>query len=243
MFEAPHEFHSKPGWAVPIDTSQPSSSHLNLDFYKQERNGYPDQELISFLALGVRYKSDLPVLIVLQPHLNSFLPVQEKYLSEHHQKGVAWKGCVSGVTHATLLTQPCLRNLAYATLLTQPLYATLLAQRCLRNLFTQPCLRNVAYATSLRNVAQPLYATLFTQRCLRNLFHSLLTYLTRCSHQGDANTSAAPIQQAVRALAALTQQTTEIIQPIPDQHSTMPTQRWAKPIRRWDESAVRMRAP
>ena len=28
----------------------------------------------------------------------------------HHQKGVVWKSCV-GVTHATLLTQRCLRNL------------------------------------------------------------------------------------------------------------------------------------
>ena len=82
VFEVPHKFHIKPGWAVPIDTSQPSSANLNLDFHKQEGNGYPDQERISFLALGVRYKANLPVQIVLQPHLNSFLPVQENYLAE-----------------------------------------------------------------------------------------------------------------------------------------------------------------
>jgi hypothetical protein len=32
--------------------------------------------------LGVRYKADLPVQIVLQPHLMLFLPVQQKYLEE-----------------------------------------------------------------------------------------------------------------------------------------------------------------
>ena len=32
--------------------------------------------------LGIRYKADLPTQIVLQPHLHSFIPVQEKYLAE-----------------------------------------------------------------------------------------------------------------------------------------------------------------
>ena len=82
VFQAPHEFHSKPGWAVPVDLSKPSESHLNLEFYKQQGECYLDQELISFLVLGVRYKADLPTQIVLQPHLQSFLPVQSKYLEE-----------------------------------------------------------------------------------------------------------------------------------------------------------------
>ena len=82
VFEASHDFHSEPGWAVPIGVSTPSSTHLNLPFYEGFGEGYPDQELISFLVLGVRYKADLPVQIVLQPHLNSFLPLQEKYLEE-----------------------------------------------------------------------------------------------------------------------------------------------------------------
>ena len=75
VFEAPHDFCSQPGSAVPIDLSTPSKSHLNLDFYAQQGVDYPDQELLSFIVLGVRYKADLPVQIVLQPHLQSFLPV------------------------------------------------------------------------------------------------------------------------------------------------------------------------
>ena len=82
VFEAPHDFAVEPGWAVPVDESVPSPSHLNLDFFKFWGQDYPDQEIISFLLLGVSYKADLPVQIVLQPHLMSFLPVQEKYLAE-----------------------------------------------------------------------------------------------------------------------------------------------------------------
>ena len=82
VFEAPHDFTVEPGWAVPIDVSAASPSHLNLDFFRDWGECYPDQELVSFLLLGVRYKADLPVQIVLQPHLKSFLPVQEKYLAE-----------------------------------------------------------------------------------------------------------------------------------------------------------------
>ena len=82
VYEAPHDFHSQPGIAIPIDMSKASPSHLNLDFYLQQAQKYPDQELLSFLILGVRYKADIPIQIVLQPHLQSFLPVQDKYLQE-----------------------------------------------------------------------------------------------------------------------------------------------------------------
>ena len=82
MFEAPHEFQSNRRCAAPVDVSTPSDSHLNLGLYAEQGKGYPDQELLGFLLLGVRYKADLPVQIVLQPHLQSFLPVQEKYLAE-----------------------------------------------------------------------------------------------------------------------------------------------------------------
>ena len=82
VFEAPHDFTVEPGWAVPIDVSTASPSHLDPDFFRDWGECYPDQELVSFLLLGVRYKADLPVQIVLQPHLKSFLPVQEKYLAE-----------------------------------------------------------------------------------------------------------------------------------------------------------------
>ena len=82
VYEAPHDFHSQPGQVIPIDMSKASPSHLNLDFYLQQTQEYPDQELLSFLILGVRYKVDIPIQIVLQPHLQSFLPVQDKYLQE-----------------------------------------------------------------------------------------------------------------------------------------------------------------
>ena len=35
VFEASHDFVSEPGWAVPIDVSKPSASHLDLDFLAQ----------------------------------------------------------------------------------------------------------------------------------------------------------------------------------------------------------------
>ena len=36
VFEAPHDFESKPGFAVPIDVRTPSPSHLDLDFYADQ---------------------------------------------------------------------------------------------------------------------------------------------------------------------------------------------------------------
>ena len=65
-----------------MDVSEASSSPLNLDFYKLQGKDCPDQEILSFLILGVHYKADLSTQIVLQPHLQSFLPVQDKYLAE-----------------------------------------------------------------------------------------------------------------------------------------------------------------
>ena len=82
VFEAPHDFWSEPGWAVPLDCASVPPSHLNLDFFKAQGEGYSDQEMISYLLEGVRYKADLPVQIVLQPHLFSFLAVQEKWIKE-----------------------------------------------------------------------------------------------------------------------------------------------------------------
>ena len=82
VFQSPHEFHSRPVYATPVDMANPSKSHLNLCFYQDQGEQYPDQELLSFLVLGVRYKADIPIQIVLQPHLQSFLPVQDKYLDE-----------------------------------------------------------------------------------------------------------------------------------------------------------------
>ena len=82
LFECPHDFKSDPGFAVPIRLDKPLPTHLNLQFFEEWGSDYPDQELISHLILGVRYKADLPVQIVLQPHLQSFIPVQGKFLKE-----------------------------------------------------------------------------------------------------------------------------------------------------------------
>ena len=82
VFEAPHDFWSEPGLAVPMDCSRVTASHLNLDFFKAQGAGYEDQEMLSFLLEGVRYKADLPTQIVLQPHLFSFLAVQDKWIKE-----------------------------------------------------------------------------------------------------------------------------------------------------------------
>ena len=108
VFEAPHDFQTQPGFAVPVDLSQASASHLNLDFFAQQGQGYPDQELISFLLLGVRYKADLPVQIVLQPHLQSFLPVQEKYLQESDrfiERG--WTVCFDSIPLVPYFSAAC----------------------------------------------------------------------------------------------------------------------------------------
>ena len=98
VHEVPHDVQSQPGSAVPVDISKASTSHLNLDFYLQQGKDYPDQEILSFLVLGVRYKADLPVQIVLQPHLKSFLPVQDKYLleSDRFLEG-SWSVCCASI--------------------------------------------------------------------------------------------------------------------------------------------------
>ena len=55
---------------------------MNLDCLMPLIREYPDQELVSFIKLGVRYKADLEPVILLQPHLMSFLAVQDKFLKE-----------------------------------------------------------------------------------------------------------------------------------------------------------------
>ena len=82
IYESTCEFHSDPGWAVPVDVSTLLKTHMNLDFLMPLIREYPDQELVSFIKLGVRYKADLEPVILLQPHLMSFLAVQDKFLKE-----------------------------------------------------------------------------------------------------------------------------------------------------------------
>ena len=59
------------GIIIPLDFTKPLESHLNLKAFARELKGYPDQELLSFLLEGVRYKADVDFQIVLLPHLIS----------------------------------------------------------------------------------------------------------------------------------------------------------------------------
>jgi site-specific DNA-cytosine methylase len=59
------------GLIEPVDFEQPIQSHLNLQQLQEELSDWPDQELLSFLLLGVRYKADIDYQIVLLPHLVS----------------------------------------------------------------------------------------------------------------------------------------------------------------------------
>jgi len=59
------------GIIEPVDFAAPLQSHLNLDLLGVELQDWPDQELLSFLLEGVRYKADVEHQIVLLPHLVS----------------------------------------------------------------------------------------------------------------------------------------------------------------------------
>ena len=57
----------------------PPSSHIStLELLREELTDWPDQELLSFLLEGVRYKADVEHQIVLLPHLVS---LREGYTS------------------------------------------------------------------------------------------------------------------------------------------------------------------
>ena len=65
------------GIVVPLDYSQPIHTHLNLDWIREQMDngclrGYQDQEILSQLLLGVRYKDKVDLQLVLIPHLISF---------------------------------------------------------------------------------------------------------------------------------------------------------------------------
>lgn len=62
---------------VPVDFQKPLETHLNLEYMRWQceqgyLQNYPDQELVSQLMLGVSYKDELDMQIVLLPHLISF---------------------------------------------------------------------------------------------------------------------------------------------------------------------------
>ena len=65
------------GGVVPVDFQRPLETHLNLEYLRWQceqgyLQNYPDQELVSQLMLGVSYKDELDMQIVLLPHLISF---------------------------------------------------------------------------------------------------------------------------------------------------------------------------
>ena len=45
--------YPEPGWANQLDASKPFETHMNLDFLMPIINDYLDQELVSFVELGV----------------------------------------------------------------------------------------------------------------------------------------------------------------------------------------------
>jgi hypothetical protein len=84
------------GIVIPVDFTTPLESHLNLKAFARELKGYPDQELLSFLLEGVRYKADVDFQIVLLPHLISLASGYHSLKSEvdkYANKG--WYGIFS----------------------------------------------------------------------------------------------------------------------------------------------------
>lgn len=57
--------------AVPLDFDAPVSSNLNDGFIQDELRFWPDQEMVGFILDGVQFKAELPLQIVLGPHLVS----------------------------------------------------------------------------------------------------------------------------------------------------------------------------
>ena len=57
--------------AVPMDFSTAPNSDLNNDFIMESLSSWPDQELVGFLIDGVQFRANLPLQIVLGPHLSS----------------------------------------------------------------------------------------------------------------------------------------------------------------------------
>ena len=57
--------------AVPMDFTSAPNSDLNNDFILEALESWPDQELVGFLVNGVQFRADLPLQILLGPHLSS----------------------------------------------------------------------------------------------------------------------------------------------------------------------------
>lgn len=61
----------KGGKIKPLDFQEPVQTHLNLPYLESSLEGFPDQELKSFLLNGVQLHADLELQLVFLPHLTS----------------------------------------------------------------------------------------------------------------------------------------------------------------------------
>ena len=80
-----------PTRVVPLDYAREQPTHLNLDFYRVEMEGHPDQELLSHMIHGVRFLADLEHQFVIMPHLLSLgkaFPSVQKEL--RRLRGLKW---------------------------------------------------------------------------------------------------------------------------------------------------------
>jgi len=69
-------------FAVPMDFNSPPNSDLNNDFILDSLASWPDQELVGFLVNGVQFRADLPLQILLGPHLSSLSAAWDSVESE-----------------------------------------------------------------------------------------------------------------------------------------------------------------
>ena len=84
------------GGIEPVDFETPLQSHLNLQQLQEELSDWPDQELLSFLLLGVRYKAGIDYQIVILPHLVSLHEGYGSLLEEVTKyKEAGWYGLFS----------------------------------------------------------------------------------------------------------------------------------------------------
>ena len=57
--------------AIPMDFAASPNSNLNTDYIESNLANWPDQELVGMPIDGVQFKANLPLQIVLGPHLTS----------------------------------------------------------------------------------------------------------------------------------------------------------------------------
>ena len=68
--------------AVPMDFNAAPNSDLNNDFILEALAPWPDQEMVGFLVDGVQFRADLPLQIVMGPHLSSLSNAWDNVESE-----------------------------------------------------------------------------------------------------------------------------------------------------------------